>query len=225
METCRPIFFCLLPLLSPWVFVTLPASWMGKSQIWRVALKSLKNRLGLNIHAHQFCSHTGKRPWCWERFKAGGEGDDRGWDGWMTLLTRWTWVWASSGSWWWTGRLGVLQSMGHRESDTTERLNWNETSHWLSPTLSQIHSDARDFPSCVRAGSIQQVSWPRAAKEMLRWPESSWGKSCRSRTESAPPAPPGTAREQQVPALVALGSWQLSGEGGLLQLPLWQQNC
>ena len=43
-----------------------------------------------------------KRPWCWERLKAGGEGDERGWDGWMASLTWWTWVWASSRSWWWT---------------------------------------------------------------------------------------------------------------------------
>ena len=42
----------------------------------------------------------------------GREGDDRGWDGWMPSPTRWTWIWASSGSWWWTGRPGVLQSMG-----------------------------------------------------------------------------------------------------------------
>ena len=53
-----------------------------------------------------------KKPWCWERLKAGGEGDDRGWDGWMASPTRWTWVWINSGSWWWTGRPGVLQSMG-----------------------------------------------------------------------------------------------------------------
>ena len=53
-----------------------------------------------------------KRPWCWERLKAGGEGDDRGWDGWMASLTWWTWVWVSSGSWWWTGRPGVLRFMG-----------------------------------------------------------------------------------------------------------------
>ena len=44
--------------------------------------------------------------------KAGGEGDDRGWDGWMASPTPWTWVWVSSGSWWWTGRPAVLQSMG-----------------------------------------------------------------------------------------------------------------
>ena len=64
-----------------------------------------------------------KRPWCWEWLKVGGEGDDRGWDGWMASLTQWTWVWVNSGSWWWTGKPGVLQSMG---SLMTEWLNWTE---------------------------------------------------------------------------------------------------
>ena len=53
-----------------------------------------------------------KRPSCWERLKAGGLGDNRGWDGWMASPTWWTWVWAGSGSWWWTGKPGVLQSTG-----------------------------------------------------------------------------------------------------------------
>ena len=53
-----------------------------------------------------------KRLWCWERFRAGGEGFDRGWDGWMTSPTWWTWVWVNSGNWWWTGRPGLLLSMG-----------------------------------------------------------------------------------------------------------------
>ena len=53
-----------------------------------------------------------KRPWCWERLKTGGEGDVRGWDGWMASPTQWTRVWVSSWSWWWTGKPGVLQSMG-----------------------------------------------------------------------------------------------------------------
>ena len=53
-----------------------------------------------------------KRPWCLERLKAGGEGDDRGWDGWMASQTQWTWAWLSSASWWWTGKPGMLQSMG-----------------------------------------------------------------------------------------------------------------
>ena len=52
-----------------------------------------------------------KRPRCWERLRA-GEGDDRGWDDWMASPTQWTWVWVNSGSWWWTGRPGVLQFMG-----------------------------------------------------------------------------------------------------------------
>ena len=51
------------------------------------------------------------RPWCWERLKAGREGDDRGWDVWMASPTRWTGVWASSRSWWWTGKPGVLPPM------------------------------------------------------------------------------------------------------------------
>ena len=55
-----------------------------------------------------------KRPWCWERLKAEGEGDDRGWDGWMASPTQWTWVWVNSGSWWWTEWPGVLQPMGSR---------------------------------------------------------------------------------------------------------------
>ena len=53
-----------------------------------------------------------KRPWCWERLKVGGEGDNRGWECWMASLTQWMWVWVNSGSWWWTGKPGVLQSMG-----------------------------------------------------------------------------------------------------------------
>ena len=52
-----------------------------------------------------------KRPWCWERLKAGEE-DDREWEGWIASPTQWTWVWVNSGSWWWTGRPGVLPSMG-----------------------------------------------------------------------------------------------------------------
>ena len=53
-----------------------------------------------------------KRPWCWERLRAGGKGDDRGWDSWMASLTQWTWVWVDSRSWWWTERPGMLLFMG-----------------------------------------------------------------------------------------------------------------
>ena len=67
-----------------------------------------------------------KRPWCWERLRAGGEEDDRGWGGWMASPTRWTWVWVDSRSWWWTGRPDVLQFMGSQRvgHDWATELNW-----------------------------------------------------------------------------------------------------
>ena len=67
-----------------------------------------------------------KRPWCWERLKAGGEGDNREWVGSMASPTQWTWVWVNSGSWWWTGRPGVLLFMGLQKvgHDWATELNW-----------------------------------------------------------------------------------------------------
>ena len=64
-----------------------------------------------------------KRPWCWERLKAGGDRDNREWDGWMESLTQWAWIWVNSRSWWWTGRPGVLQSMGSQRV-RQDWLNW-----------------------------------------------------------------------------------------------------
>ena len=77
---------------------------------------------------------TGK-DWCWEGLGAGGKGDDRGWDGWITSLSRWTWVWVKSGSWWWTGRPGVLPFMGSQRVGH----DWaTELTDWL--TLTTIFS-------------------------------------------------------------------------------------
>ena len=69
-----------------------------------------------------------KRLWCWEGLRAGGEGDDRGWDGWMASPTRWMWVWVNSGSWWWIGRPGVLRFMGSQRvrHDWATELNWTD---------------------------------------------------------------------------------------------------
>ena len=69
-----------------------------------------------------------KRPWCWERLKAGGEGDDRAWDNCMASPTQWTWVWVSFGSLWWTGRPDMLQSIGSQRvrHDWATELNWTE---------------------------------------------------------------------------------------------------
>ena len=72
------------------------------------------------------------RPWCWEIVRAGGEGDDRGWDGWMASPTQWTWVWANSGRWWWSGRPGMLQFMGSKRviHDWVTKLNWWDQMSW-----------------------------------------------------------------------------------------------
>ena len=72
-----------------------------------------------------------KRLRCWEGLGAGGERDDRGWDGWMASLTRWTWVWVNSGRWWWTGRPGVLRFMGSQRvgHDWVTELNWTELNY------------------------------------------------------------------------------------------------
>ena len=92
------------------------------------SLEGLMVKLQLQYSGHlmQRTDLFEKRPWCWERLKARGEGDNRGWDFWMASPPQWTWVWVNSGSWWWTRRLGMLQSMGSQRvglSDWTE-LMW-----------------------------------------------------------------------------------------------------
>ena len=89
------------------------------------SLEGLILKLKLQYFGHLMLTHL-KRPWCWERLKARGEGDDRGWDGWMVSQTQWTWVWVDSGSWWWTGKPGELQFMGSQRvrHDWVTELNW-----------------------------------------------------------------------------------------------------
>ena len=91
------------------------------------SLEGLMLKLKLQYFGHlmQELTHL-KRPWCWERLRAGGEGDDRGWGGWLASQTQWTWVWVSSGSWWWTGKPGMLRPWGHKELDMTEQWSWTE---------------------------------------------------------------------------------------------------
>ena len=120
----------------------------------------------LNIHWKDWCwswsSNTlatwckelthWKRPWCWERLKAAGEGDNRGRDGCMTSPTQWTWVWASSGSWWWTGKPGVLQSMGSQRVGhdwimwlNNNNLWWDVVHHIVSKLkISDVQQRQRD---------------------------------------------------------------------------------
>ena len=142
--------FSILAWNIPWTEVPggLPlGSWVGHD---RTARRSNQKRSVLVVHWKDWCwswnsnilatwceelTHW-KRPWCWEGSGAGGEGEDRGWDGWMASPTQWTWVCVDSGSWWWAGRPGVLRFMGSQRIRyywATE-LNWTE---WLtlSPSL------------------------------------------------------------------------------------------
>ena len=111
--------------------------------------------------------------WCWEGLRAGGEGDDRAWDGWMASLTQWTWVWVNSRSWWWTGRPGMLRFMGLqrvRHNSATE-LNWTETNSnhlllfqtmWINTSstesnLSKIHISLRPSHFSYRILSYRYI--------------------------------------------------------------------
>ena len=108
----------------------------------RISNQCIPKKSVLNIHWNDWCwswnfntlttwgeelTHW-KRPWCWERLKAGRKGADRGWDAWMASLTWWAWVWVSSGSWCWTGKPGTLQSIGSQRvgHNWATELNWTD---------------------------------------------------------------------------------------------------
>ena len=93
------------------------------------SLEGLMLMLKLKVHTFGYLmrrTNSLEKIWCWERLKVGGEGDKRGWDGWMASLTQWTWVWIGSGSWWWTGKSGICSPWGPKESDMTVWLNWTD---------------------------------------------------------------------------------------------------
>jgi len=96
-----------------------------------------------------------KRPWCWERLRAGGEGDDRGCSSWMASPTQWTWVWVDSGSWWWTGRPGVMRFMGSQRV----RHNWATELNWTGTELKngRRHSQGNNWQR-IQFSSVQSLS-------------------------------------------------------------------
>ena len=111
------------------------------------------------------------KDWCWEGLEAGGEGDNRGWDGWMASLTRWMWVWVNSGSWWWTGRPGVLPFMGSQRVNKTEQLNWNITtvdfSILLSPSLHEMFPWYLCFLEEISSLSIKDINGMHLTKAKI----------------------------------------------------------
>ena len=114
------------------------------------SLEGLMLKLKLQSFGHLMrrADSLGKT-WCWERLKVGGEGDGRGRDGWMASPSQWTWVWASSGRGWRTGRPGVLQPQGGSESDTTE---------WLTPTTQKQVGLSLCHTQCAKLNSNQSFS-------------------------------------------------------------------
>ena len=104
------------------------------------SLEGLMLKLTLQYFVATWCEELThwKRPWCWEGLKAGGEVDDRGWDGWMTSPTWWTWVWASSGSWWWTGKPGMLQSMGSQRVGHDWVTELSHLFHYISSGITLV---------------------------------------------------------------------------------------
>ena len=116
-------------------------------------LKQHQLIIGLQLLSWKFLNHTSfvtwckepthwKRSWCWERLRAGGEGDDREWDGWMASLTQWTWVWANSGRQWRRGKSGMLQSLGSQRVGhdwATEQQSFvitSDSAHYVRKQLS-----------------------------------------------------------------------------------------
>ena len=88
----------------------------NQSILKEISLGCSLEGLMLKLKLQYFChvmrkADSLKRPWCWERLRAGGEGDDRGWDGWMASPTRRTWVRGSFENWWWTEMPGMLRFM------------------------------------------------------------------------------------------------------------------
>ena len=118
------------------------------------SLEGLMLKLKLQYFGHlMWRADSWKKPWCWERLRAGGEGDNRRWDGWMASLTQWTWVWVDSRWWWWTGRPACYGLWGCKESDMTEQLNWTE---WL--IMFQINLGDVAFSSVRSHHAILSIS-------------------------------------------------------------------
>ena len=133
------------------------------------SLEGLMLKLNSNILA-TWCEELTllKIPWCWERLRAGGEWDDRGWDGWIASPTQWTWVWVNSRSWWWTGKYGVLWFMGSQGvgHDWVTELNWTVPQY----KIESLKFGGREASIALPWSSFHQfsISLEHATKSFLR---------------------------------------------------------
>ena len=144
-------------------------------------------KLKFQYFGHLMRRTNWKKPWCWERLKARGEGDDRGWDGWMASPTRWTWFWVNSGSWWWTGRPGMLRSMGSQRvgHGWATELNWEpftgqgrrDYGDLMPSQIARTHSQHlhSDFPLSVKSTVIDLLQFsPLFPSPLTLFSFSSW---------------------------------------------------
>ena len=158
------------------------------------SLEGLMLKLKLQYFGH--LTHW-KRPWCWERLKAGWEGDDIGWDVWMQSPTRWTWVWINSRSWWWIGRPDMLQSMGWQRVGH----NWATELNWFhSCQGEQRSSNPHTFP--VLLGFPQPQAWFSTVAKSLKRTLAGFTFTC--------PLPHGTSRQ---PGAQSVSEPQKKGSG------------
>ena len=130
-----------IDVFEPWcwrrlLWVPWTARRSNKSILKEISPEYSLEGLMLKLKLQYWCKELThwKRPWWWERLRAGGEGDDRGWDDWMASPTQWTWVLVDSGSWWWTGRPGVLRFMGSQRvrHDWATELKMVDSGGWGS---------------------------------------------------------------------------------------------
>ena len=155
-----------------------------------------------------------KRPWCWQRLKAGGERGDRGWDGWMASPKQWTRVWVNSGSWWRTGKPGMLKSMGSQRVGH----DWVAELNWLRAEINEI----KNRKSVQKIDQIKAGSLKRLIKSVSLYPGSPGGTSdkesaCQCRRQKAwfqflsreDPLEEGTATHFSILAWRIHGQWRL----------------
>ena len=126
-----------------------------------------------------------KRPWCWEGLAAGGEGDGKGWHGWMTSPTRWTWIWVNSWSWWWTGRPGVLWFMGSQ--------SWTRLSDWTELNGTERLKGEQKLDKHRNDGKYgkHRIWLARTQDDLLRQYHGKWTHESVSPCFSTPASEPG----------------------------------
>ena len=147
----------------------------GANRFWEMSVTFLSIFFKPKPSSCEELTHW-KRLWCREGLGAGAEGDDRGWDGWMASVTRWTGVWVNFGSWWWTGRPGVLRYMGSQRvgHDWAIELNWTEL-NWICDHGHQVVNflhlmgglaSVKQLRECAPDTITKVLQWGAEAEEM-----------------------------------------------------------